>query len=201
MCRYEEWNRDTHKLDYCPKAAVEDGLCQEHLEWVQDCRDMTGIERKYPYRVPARRAPKLGPSKVKETVEPPSARRLEYVAWTQDHAKQDKGFIQWALDEDKREKAASEPSPYTAHGMAEIQRRKAEHAAMLTSHRVYIGTVPDTRPIGQRTPETNAATVCGFRFEYRAKGGSGFYWNGKRVASTREGLERMGPAVLAKVCR
>ena len=61
--------------------------------------------------------------------------------------------------------------------------------------------VRDTRPIGQRTPETNAATVCGFRFEYRAKGGSGFYWNGKRVASTREGLERMGPAVLAKVCR
>ena len=52
-----------------------------------------------------------------------------------------------------------------------------------------------------RDSEPNAATVCGFRFEYRAEGGSGFYFNGKRVASTREGLERMGPAILVKVCR
>jgi hypothetical protein len=49
--------------------------------------------------------------------------------------------------------------------------------------------------------EPDAETVCGFRFEYRAEGGSGFYWNGKRVASTRQGLERMGPAILARVCK
>lgn len=83
MCRYEEWNRETHAMGNCPNNAVSEGLCQEHLEWVQDC----------------------------------------------------------------------------------------------------------------------AAPVHGFRFEYRAEGGSGFYWNGKRVASTREGLERMGPAILAKVCK
>ncbi len=57
------------------------------------------------------------------------------------------------------------------------------------------------RPAAEAIAEPTAETVCGFRFEYRAEGGSGFYWNGKRVASTREGLERMGPAILAKVCK
>ena len=90
----------------------------------------------------------------------------------------------------------------------EVERRAAEwkaaqaKMAALEPDEKASEAIPDNRPIGKRSaPEPTAATVCGFRFEYRAVCGSGFYFNGKRVASTREGLERMGPAVLAKVCR
>jgi hypothetical protein len=162
-------------LQCCGADSDASGLCPEHAAFVADARDLTGIDRKYHCRVSGRKAPKLGTPNVKHTVEPPSPRRLEYVAWKAEHAKQDKGFIQWALDEDKRAIAASEPSPFTADGQSKIARARAA--------------------------EPSAETVCGFRFEYRAEGGSGFYWKGKRVASTREGLERMGPAILARVCK
>ena len=209
MCRYQEWNRETHAMGYCEQPVVSNGLCQEHLEWVEDCSSLEGIERTYPYRCPARRAPKLGKPNVKHTVIPPSARRLEFMAWKSaaPKARRKYLFAQWELDEVKREKEASEPSPYTAHGMAEIQRKKAEATEKAYQDkadaerkaqeaRIYAEVERTTT----RATEPNAATVCGFRFEYRAANGSGFYWNGRRVASTREGLERMGPAMLAKIC-
>jgi hypothetical protein len=85
--------------------------------------------------------------------------------------------------------------------LIEASKNVFEPSADIGKGIIYIGDKPDARPMGKRTAEPTAATICGFRFEYRAEGGSGFYWNGRRVASTREGLERMGPAVLAKVCR
>jgi hypothetical protein len=225
-------------LQYCGADSDSSGLCPEHAAFVADakCPEVSKLDMKHWYRVPAKRKAKLGPSSVKHTVEPPSPRRLEYVAWKTNHAKQDKGFIQWALDEDKRAKAASEPSPFTAYGQSKIARaRAAEQAAFMQRRadaeakevkrradewKAAQAKIAALEPVAVVSAEVadafgmagmpnviiaepNAETVCGFRFEYRAEGGSGsgFYWNGKRVASTREGLERMGPAILAKVCK
>ena len=33
MCRFEEWDREAHRMGNCGAKAVSDGLCQEHLEW------------------------------------------------------------------------------------------------------------------------------------------------------------------------
>ena len=113
-CRYMIWNREAGhtgnlkgSLQCCGADSDSSGLCPEHAEFVADCRDTADIERKYPARLKnyTPRHPVIGTPNVKHTVEPPSARRLEYVAWKAEHvkhAKQDKGFIQWALDEDKR---------------------------------------------------------------------------------------------------
>ena len=253
-CHYMIWNREAGhtgnlkgSLQYCGADSDASGLCPEHAAFVADakCPEVSKLDQKYWYRVPAKRKAKLGPSSVKHTVEPPSPRRLEYVAWKAEHAKQDKGVIQGALDEDKRAIAASKPSPFTADGQAKIARAcaaeakreerqkplsksaarkvwaereaitraspeylrgveaaKAETARREAEWKAAQAKMPDTsRPAAEAIAEPTAETVCGFRFEYRAEGGSGFYWNGKRVASTREGLERMGPAVLARICK
>jgi hypothetical protein len=70
MCRYQEWDRERHKLRYCPANVVSVGLCQEHLEWVADCKAMevSKLDQKYWYRVPGKRKAKLGPSTVVETI-------------------------------------------------------------------------------------------------------------------------------------
>lgn len=127
MCRYQQWDRERHQLGYCPANVVTDGLCQYHADWVADCKDLEGIDRKYPYRVKGRSAARLGKPNVMETVIPPSARRIEFIAWKAGAPKvrAKYSFIQWALDEDKRAIAASEPSPFTADGQSKIARARA----------------------------------------------------------------------------
>ena len=113
-----------------------------------------------------------------------------------------------------REQSKKDFAEAIARGEAEQARRKAadesnaKREAESRARAAAFPNVPAVQPgfmsshvLVGTIPEPNAETVCGFRFEYRAEGGSGFYWNGKRVASTREGLERMGTAILAKVCK
>ena len=210
MCRYEEWNRATHELGYCEAPVVSEGLCQEHLEWVADCKatEVSKLDMKYGYKLPRTKRVKLDPPKVSETIIEPGCyakgyaehekamgkQAMTYPVWFAQAIRPNAKAPEWTTPEQAKERDAKE--------FAEYAEQVAERKPDLGKGIVYVGTIPDTRPIGKRSaPEPNAETVCGFRFEYRAEGGSGFYWNGKRVASTREGLERMGTAILAKVCK
>jgi hypothetical protein len=224
--KVEDYHESKREVCLCPEHAE---CLDEILFGIIDTDGNVTAQPEFAYKLPnlTPKVRKPGKPTVKHTVIPPSARRLEYVAWKAEHAKQDKGFIQWALDENKRAIAASEPSPFTADGQAKIAKARAKASPYDTAREKtriadierQTGMRPDGTVINHGEPEPattvnariadyweansepNAATVCGFRFEYRAEGGSGFYWNGKRVASTREGLERMGPAILAKVCK
>ena len=73
MCDYQQWDKAIHALGYCEHDAVSNGLCAEHLAWVADCKaaEVSKIDQKYWYRVPAKRKAKLGPSSVVETILPP----------------------------------------------------------------------------------------------------------------------------------
>jgi hypothetical protein len=189
MCRYQEWDRERHELGYCPANVVSDGLCQEHLEWVADCQapSVSKLDMKYGYKWPTKRKAKLEPAKVFETIEPPGTYAKAYNAYAAEKGKAAASFYVWLGFE-----LAKAPGK-----LADYQRGYAESQAteqVAKAERASIVAIADS-------DEPNTETVHGFRFEYRAEGGSGFYWNGKRVASTREGLERMGPAVLAKVCK
>ena len=216
MCRYQEWNRSASgfygvfgrtkampgMLTNCSKPIVSDGLCQEHLEWVADCKDMAGIDRKYPYRVKGKPLVKLEKPNVKETITPPSNRRLEFIAWKAGapKARGKYSFKKWELDEAKREKEASEPSPYTAHGMAEIQARKiradrADMAKQIDEH-VSFGTIPDSsealevfgRFLVLKPVAPNASACAYFDRE-----------TGIKLAITLEGVRRMGPQVVNRI--
>jgi hypothetical protein len=73
MCNYQEWDKLGHKLCYCEQDVVANGLCAEHLAWVEDCGSpgVSKVDMKYHYRSPARKRVKLAPSTVVETILPP----------------------------------------------------------------------------------------------------------------------------------
>jgi len=70
-CHYQEWDRERHELGYCGKDAISgSSLCQEHTEWVADCKapEVSKLNMKYPYKLPKRKSVKLAPSTVVETI-------------------------------------------------------------------------------------------------------------------------------------
>jgi hypothetical protein len=96
-CRYEEWNRETHKMGNCQAEAVSDGLCAEHLEWVADCRApaVSKLDMKYPYKSPRRKSVNLGASAVVETILEPGALAREYADYEKREGKNSDTFLVW----------------------------------------------------------------------------------------------------------
>ena len=75
-----------------------------------------------------------------------------------------------------------------------------DRSSFVASH-VYISTVPDAlASVKVSVPDAAPVVVAGIPFEYRDEGGSGYYFHGRRVAVTREGLEKMA-SVLARMCK
>src|SRR5208282_4825627 len=83
MCRYQEWNRETHAMGYCDQGVVTDSLCQEHLEWIEDCRapGASKVDAKYGYKLPRRKAVKLEAPQVSETLYEPGHFAAAYKAY------------------------------------------------------------------------------------------------------------------------
>ena len=230
-CRYQVWNREAGHtgilkgaLECCGAASDASGLCPEHAAFVADakCSEVSKLDQKFWYRVPVKRKAKLGPSSVKETILPPDAAgralRVNLENATGSEAKKEAFAALEAYNHVRALKINEWRKPtWTAEDQARKDAAEAEQAAFMQRRadaeakevkrradewKDAQAKMPDTsRPAAEAIAEPDAETVCGFRFEYRAEGGSGFYWNGKRVASTREGLERMGPAILARVCK
>lgn len=226
-CNYMIWDREAGhtgnlkgSLQYCGADSDSSGLCPEHAAFVADakCPEVSKLDMKHWYRVPAKRKAKLAPPNVRETIIEPGHYAKQYALYEAAEGKDTYGvwFGKAILP------VRAEPS---AEDIAEQERQRIEaHAELMAEQAAFLkrradaeakevkrraaewkdaqAKMPDTsRPALEPIAEPTAETVCGFRFEYRAEGGSGFYWNGKRVASTRQGLERIGPAVLARICK
>jgi hypothetical protein len=243
----------------CGAASDSSGLCPEHAAFVADakCLEVSKLDMKHWYRVPARRKAKLAPPNVRETIIEPGHYAKQYALYeaaegkdtygvwfgkailpvraepsAEDIAEQERQRIEahaqlmaeQAAFLERRAEAERKEAAKRAAAAISNAKREAEDAARAAAFpnvpAVQPGFKVDTvdhtlaeaiaaqpqpnvkaRPAAEAIAEPDAETVCGFRFEYRAEGGSGFYWNGKRVASTRQGLERMGPAILARVCK
>jgi hypothetical protein len=167
------------------------------MEWVADCKavPVNKADQKYWYRVPAKRKAKLGPSTVVETILEPGHYAAAYKAYEGAES-----YAVWFARAIAPSGAEIIPESNSEVMERAAARLKAELDACYAEDRAKVAAEKETErraaewKAAQETMarlEPNAETVCGFRFEYR----------GKRVASTREGLERMGPAILAKVCR
>ena len=159
-CHYMIWNREAGhtgnlkgSLQYCGADSDASGLCPEHAAFVADakCPEVSKLDQKYWYRVPAKRKAKLGPSSVKETILPPAGRAISPVKpeWTAENQ----------AEKERVEAAAHAKADAEAK---EVKRRAAEwkdaQAKMPDTSRPadlgkginYIGNKPDTRPMGKR---------------------------------------------------
>jgi hypothetical protein len=224
-CTYRIWDREAGhtgpfrgSLQYCGADAGASGLCPEHAAFVADaqCPGVSKLDQKYKYRWPSPKRPKAGRGHVVETIYEPNHFTNGYKAYKPEREWADTmgnttpppliSYQDWFLNDLKKkhaekraelvEEQAVDHAKLVEEQAAFLARRAAAEArcAMLASPNVVIGTIP-----APKAPESNVVTVGGFQFEYRGTGGSGYYWHGRRIASTRQGLERMGP-VLPKVC-
>jgi len=167
-CHYQEWDKARHEMGYCGAESVSDGLCQEHLEWVADCRApaVSKLDMKYPYRLPRRKAVKLGASAVVETILEPSALTQEYADYVKREGEKANTFVFWfahnirpttkapkwtedCIDQIRKPTEAEKQTASSAMDKL-CAAIEAEAPEMVKAGRFVVGTIPDNRPIGKR---------------------------------------------------
>jgi len=143
------------RLVPCGAESVHDGLCAEHAAFVADAKaaEVSKIDQKYWYRMPAKRKPKAGPSRVVETILPPdevgSKLRRAY-----ENASGSKKTAAWkALDDYQKQRAKEIHSrEWTAEDQAEKDRAEASaHAKAVAEQADYIAREERQKPLSKST--------------------------------------------------
>jgi len=235
-CMYMVWDKEAEghelhgltnaikgRLVPCGAESVTQGLCAEHAAFVADAKatEVSKVDQKYWFRMPAKRKPKADPSRVVETILPPdevgSKLRRAY-----ENANGSRKTVAWkALDDYQKQKAKEIHSrEWTAEDQAEKDRAETAAHAKAVAEQVevakrradvgkgikYVGERPDTRPIGKRTAEPMGEVEIFGRFlvlKPVVTGSSAVAYfdveTGIKLAITLEGIKRMGPEVVKKI--
>ena len=89
-CNYMIWDREAGhtgnlkgSLQYCGADSDSSRLCPEHAAFVADCTatEVSKLDMKYWYRVPAKRKAKLAPPNVRETIIEPGHYAKQYALY------------------------------------------------------------------------------------------------------------------------
>jgi hypothetical protein len=153
------------RLVPCGAESVHDGLCAEHAAFVADAKaaEVSKIDQKYWYRMPAKRKPKAGPSRVVETILPPdevgSKLRRAY-----GNANGSSKTVAWkALDDYQKQRAREIHSrEWTAEDQAEKDRADAAAHAKAIAEQAEVAKRRDTK----LKPKISAGAVADALADY-----------------------------------